>query len=264
MNNVRVRYCDPFALSVRYRADFGGNGGGGAGKPTPKIRPERYVTFFEGFWLRKGGHIRFNDYLPLFNWIKENRPKHEKNDLPYLVHGLSFLNYSINRNLKNWHHYVEPYEYIINDKDSWIYKAKDVSFTRSKPIEPIKWILENKPADETKSIVFLFDCLRLCNRSVKDNMMWFPKYASAYSHIINDEPARKNMKDAFDALIKEGKKPEDISASTMQDKKGPFLFTHLDNQDKRLAIGYINTIIDVYLYFKILNVKNELHIAEFQ
>jgi len=42
------------------------------------------------------------------------------------------------------------------------------------------------------------------------------------------------------------------------------LFTHLDNDDKYLNIGYIHTTIDVYLYFKKLAVKNELHVPEFK
>jgi hypothetical protein len=252
---------------VHYRADFGGNRGGGAGKPTPKIRPERYITYFEGFWLRKGGPIRFNDYLPLFNWIKENKPEHEKNDLPYLVHGLSFLNYSINRNLKNWHHYVEPYGYYASEKSFWLKGAIGKEFV--KPTDPIKWILENKPADDTNSIVFLFRCLRLCNTSVKDKSKIFAMHVNAFSYIINNEPAKKAINEAFNTLIKEGKRPEDITFWMIRnmierDKMDLKLFTHLDNKAKDLAPGYVHIIIDVYLYFKKLDLKNKLHVPEFE
>jgi len=224
--------------------------------------PKIYIRYPEGRWLHGGRYIRFDDYLPLFNWIRDNKPKYEKNDLPYLVHGLSFMNHSINYNLKNWHQYVEPYKYYASEKGAWIKLAIGRDFM--KPTDPIKWILENKPSDEINSMGFLFRCLRLCNRSVKDKTKTFAIHTNAYSYILKNGPARKKMNDAFDAFIKEGKKPEDITPSMMRDKMGLLLFTHLDNEDKYLNIGYTHTIIEVYLDFKKLDVKNELHVPEFK
>jgi len=229
---------------------------------SPKIRSETYITYLKSNWLFKGRHEKFDDYLPLFNWIKANNPNNEKNPLSYFVRGLSTLNRSINNNLKNWHQYVEPYEYYTSEKGSWIKLAIGRDFM--KPTDPIKWILENKPAYETKSIGFLLRCLRLCNGSVKNKVKPFAIYANAYSYILKNEPARKNMNDAFDALINERRDPGDITFLMMRDKMDLFLFTHLDNEDKYLNIGYINTIIGVYLDLKKLAVKNELHVPEFK
>ena len=153
--------------------------------------------------------------------------------------------------------------YLSISAGAWLHRARNVQF--KKPVEPIKWLLCNKPSYEIHSLDLLVSCLgRVINIDDTKKMRLFHIYANAYSYILKNEPARKDMKDAFDALINEGKKPEGITVLMMQDKMDLLLFTHLDNNDKYLNLRYINTIIEVYLYFKDLAVRNELHVPEFE
>lgn len=284
MNGVRIRYCDPSAFFVRYRAD-NGRGAGGCGRKSPfKMPPEALINYCGRTWVSEGRKIQFNDYLQLFNWTCKTRvkildelmPKYIEGidkippityqiTIPHLIKGLRHINYSIYLNCKNWSKYVRPYEYLINDKDLWVYKGKDIIFTRSEPIGPIKWIVKNNPNND-KSYDFLFKSLRLCNRSIyknKEDETLFAKYVSAYSYLLNlkTKDVRDDMRNAFNELIKEGKRPD---VKMMLDKIDLLLYKNLKNDEFYLNIYSIERIIEIYLYFRPLVSKKELIIPEFE
>ena len=247
MSNVRIRYCDPSAFLVRYRADNGGGAGGCGKKASFKIPPESYITYLEGRWLRHPELRKLKDYFAVFNWISEKKPLRETNSLSYLLHSLSCIHpYIKNRDLKKWCEYIKPYEHYISSDGSWLRSAKDLEFKDS--IQPIKWLVTNRPENEKNKMSFLLNCLRLENKTVKENHLAFAVYANAYDYIANKVPARNELTGTLLSFIGEGKRPEEITVKMMEKKMDVMRFTWLKNEGMYIQDPYLRTIITVYLH----------------
>lgn len=152
--------------------------------------------------------------------------------------------------------------YITAEGGKWLYRAGNVAF--KKPVEPVKWLLHNKPAYDVYPMGFLVSCLGIVNKYVENNIRLIHIFASAYEYIQKNELARTELNRAFQSL---GKKAEEVRPYMLRQRMNLSYFTvrndvkrhskqgeleALINDDNRLnrtpiARGYLNTIIEVYL-----------------
>jgi len=142
---------------------------------------------------------------------------------------------------------------------NWLHKAMNIEF--KKPVEPIEWLLNNKPKDDVYSLDFHVSCLKFVNQFVKDNIQIVHIIARAYMRIRNNEAERTELNKAFLSLINDGFKTEDIKPFMIRDKMDSSIFTFQNNDQRFISNGYLKTIIKVYLHFNEHFCGNELNIG---
>ena len=137
--------------------------------------------------------------------------------------------------------------YLSISAGAWLHKAGSIKF--EKPVEPIKWLLYNKPKYDIYPLDFHVSCLKVVNQFVKDNVQIVHIIASAYMRIQNNEAERTELNKVFLSLINEGLKTEEIKPYMLKDRMNLLLFTFQNNEQRFISNGYLKTIIKVYLHF---------------
>jgi len=133
------------------------------------------------------------------------------------------------------------------ENSQWLRNAAGMVFTS--PIKPLEWIVRNMPRSERQPISELMSGLGTVNASVQANMKLFQTYVSAYTYIQRNSRARKELNDAYFALLNEGAKPADMKAFMIKDRIDLSCFTFLKNSGKWVSSDYLKAIIRVYLHF---------------
>jgi len=132
--------------------------------------------------------------------------------------------------------------YLSLDAGKWLYRAGNVEF--KKPVEPIKWLLYNKPKYEVHSPNFLVSCLGVINKYVENNAKLIHIFASAYEYIDKMGTPRRELCKAFLSLTSEGKKAEEIEPHMMKKRMKLSDFTFQKDNKRRVQDGELEGIIN--------------------
>jgi len=118
-------------------------------------------------------------------WLKENRPADEKNSLGYLMEVLWHGGKIPEDRLMEWRIDASAADYF--DKNAWIGCAPEfIDVEKS-----IKWLNENKPADEKNSLSYLMQALWHGKKIPEDKRITFGRCADAMRYLDEHEWIRK-------------------------------------------------------------------------
>lgn len=144
-----------------------------------------YFWGAKGDWLRQGQSIRFNDPMELIGWLYCNRPDAETDSLSFLTTALGCGNRTVRTRLEAFKRTAGEYEYYVSNKGAWLQQADNIAF--KSPIELVRWLVANKPENETNSLSYLTQCLGTRNAVVGKHLKSCVMYAGACDYYFSKE-----------------------------------------------------------------------------
>lgn len=225
-----------------------------------------YYFSSHGRWLRRFKNVNFNNGVDLVNCLVGNKPANEDIGLSYYVTALSFGNRAIRDRLKDFNMVAGVYEPYAGKKGNWLKRAEKINFKGpAKPL--IKWLIIHKPKKENNSLRTQVLALSFRNKSVREKLEHFQRAAAAYTYILKNDAARKNLNKAYSRLIALGVKRKAIKPWMLRKRMNKALFTRLRSENKkvsrlkRISIRYLFAVLKNYLTFagRFLRIKRSFH-----